>query len=365
MIEWQAPGGGMWQLETTHVRGAQPRVFQERAIRGFGDGFAGPARRTGCRSTASRCASSTTTATAGWSPSAHPSRSRARRAGHRPASSSGCSPDSTPSCVDERRRRNAPSPRSRGSRTAAGGRPSSDRRCSPPTGPCRPTTSPALDDDALVDHLAPGRRPLPARHDAALRPHARPRHPRRPLRRGLLRRGVSRPATCSRSSPAPRRPRLQSAAGLAAIAAACADAGVDPHTLDDVRAASPAAAPALDVYLADHGWRVVSQYSPRALALIELPDVLVRGDPRPPRPAAAATPPDSGAVRDRVPADRSRLASTSSSPTPAPPTSSATTTSRSPSCGQRASCAGRCSKPGRRLAERGAARRALARHGPR
>lgn len=37
----------MWQLETTHVRGAQPRIFQERAIHGFGDGFAGPARRYG------------------------------------------------------------------------------------------------------------------------------------------------------------------------------------------------------------------------------------------------------------------------------------------------------------------------------
>jgi hypothetical protein len=37
----------MWQLETTHVRRAQPRVFQERAIRGFGDGFATPGRAYG------------------------------------------------------------------------------------------------------------------------------------------------------------------------------------------------------------------------------------------------------------------------------------------------------------------------------
>lgn len=47
MIEWNAPGTGMWQLETTHVRGAQPMVFQERAIRGFGDGFATSARAYG------------------------------------------------------------------------------------------------------------------------------------------------------------------------------------------------------------------------------------------------------------------------------------------------------------------------------
>ena len=105
------------------------------------------------------------------------------------------------------------------------------------------------------------------------------------------------------SSPA----SAASAAGLAAIAAACADAGVDPHTLEDVRAASPAAARALDAYLADHGWRVVSQYSPRALALVELPAVLVRAI-RAASAGGAATPPDGGALRARVPAaDRRRF----------------------------------------------------------
>ena len=76
------------------------------------------------------------------------------------------------------------------------------------------------------------------------------------------------------------------------------------------RTCAPPAPPphaALDAYLADHGWRVVSQYSPRALALVELPDVLVRAI-RAASTGGAATPPDSGALRARVPAtDRRRF----------------------------------------------------------
>lgn len=105
------------------------------------------------------------------------------------------------------------------------------------------------------------------------------------------------------SSPA----SASSAAGLAAIAQACADAGVDPRSIDDVRAASPAAAQALDAYLADHGWRVVAQYSPRALTLGELSDVLVRAI-RAASTERRSAPPDSGPVRSRVPAtDRARF----------------------------------------------------------
>ena len=45
-IEWTAPAGGFWELETLHVRGGQPRIFQHRAPRAFRDGFAGrPAGR--------------------------------------------------------------------------------------------------------------------------------------------------------------------------------------------------------------------------------------------------------------------------------------------------------------------------------
>ena len=46
-IEWTAPAGGFWELETLHVRGGQPRIFQHRAPRAFRDGFAGAAARYG------------------------------------------------------------------------------------------------------------------------------------------------------------------------------------------------------------------------------------------------------------------------------------------------------------------------------
>lgn len=46
-IEWRAPGGGLWELESTHVRGGQPRVFQELAPRAFRDGFRESATRYG------------------------------------------------------------------------------------------------------------------------------------------------------------------------------------------------------------------------------------------------------------------------------------------------------------------------------
>lgn len=105
------------------------------------------------------------------------------------------------------------------------------------------------------------------------------------------------------SSPA----SAASAAGLFAVAQACADAGVEPRSIEDVRAASQASAQALDDYLADHGWRVVSQYSPRALTLGELPDVLVRAV----RAASIdrrLAPQDSAPLRNRVPAtDRHRF----------------------------------------------------------
>lgn len=93
-----------------------------------------------------------------------------------------------------------------------------------------------------------------------------------------------------------------SVAGLRRIALALAAAGVEPRNLDDVRAASPEAEAALDDYLAEHGWRVVTQYSPGGLALIELPRVLLQAITT----AGANGGPPSRAevesVRDRVPA---------------------------------------------------------------
>src|SRR5687768_5107401 len=46
-IEWQAPAGGLWELESTHVQGGQPRVFQELAPRAFRDRFRETAARYG------------------------------------------------------------------------------------------------------------------------------------------------------------------------------------------------------------------------------------------------------------------------------------------------------------------------------
>ena len=144
---------------------------------------------------------------------------------------------------------------------------------------------------------------------------------------------------------------------LAAIAAACADAGVDPHDPRGRARRQPRRRGALDAYLADHGWRVVTQYSPRG--------------PRPDRAArtcwceairaaATSTAPrraaDVGPVRDRVPAaDRARFDDLLDDARASlrPPRRQ-----RRPHLhvAERASCAGRCSRPGRRLAERGAAR---------
>ena len=46
-VTWEPPGGGWWQLEEVHVRGWQPRVFQERAPEAFKVGFRGSAERYG------------------------------------------------------------------------------------------------------------------------------------------------------------------------------------------------------------------------------------------------------------------------------------------------------------------------------
>jgi pyruvate,water dikinase len=74
--------------------------------------------------------------------------------------------------------------------------------------------------------------------------------------------------------------------------------------LEDIRHASPEADAALQAYLDDRGWRVVTQYSPRGLTLHELPNVVVAAvlaaadDPQGERQANVA---DAGAVRAKVP----------------------------------------------------------------
>ncbi len=46
-ITWDPPAGGSWLLESAHVQGGQPRIFQERAPRAFRTGFARSAARYG------------------------------------------------------------------------------------------------------------------------------------------------------------------------------------------------------------------------------------------------------------------------------------------------------------------------------
>ena len=46
-ITWEAPAGGLWALETLHLPGAVPRLFQERAPGAFVRGFQPAGRRYG------------------------------------------------------------------------------------------------------------------------------------------------------------------------------------------------------------------------------------------------------------------------------------------------------------------------------
>ena len=80
-------------------------------------------------------------------------------------------------------------------------------------------------------------------------------------------------------------------------------------SLDDIRAAGPAASAALDAYLAEYGWRCLDQHELRGATLIERPDVIVaavRARVAGVGGAPATTAPD--AVRRRVPeGDRDRF----------------------------------------------------------
>lgn len=306
-VEWKAPAGGLWGLETTHLRGAQPRVFQERATRAFRDPFIVTAARYGLpiacielRFVNDHCYARVRPVGApepkpgrpSKAPPAfvlwvlarvHPELRRRAKAARR--------------ALDGRIWRDDLREWERVGRLAMirAGRALQDERVE------------QLDDDALIDHLARALDHL----ELAMGTHFQltPIHDV-PLGRLLL--------ACrswgiddadvfpllAGSSPASR----ASATRLAAIARALDDAGVTPQTLDDVRAASAEARAALDEYLADHGWRVVTQYSPRGLALIELPHVLLRAITAAARDGGRPPVAKVNAIRDRVPfADRDRF----------------------------------------------------------
>ena len=95
---------------------------------------------------------------------------------------------------------------------------------------------------------------------------------------------------------------------LADVADAVRRSGRRPGTLDEVRACGPDAAAALDVYLREFGWRIVTGYDVDGKALIELPDTIVRSIlavvDRPPVPLAPPNASAAQALHDRVPSDQ-------------------------------------------------------------
>lgn len=307
-IEWKAPAGGLWELESTHVQGGQPRVFQELAPRAFRDSFRETAARYGLpvdyvevRFVNDHCYG------------------RMRAVGA-PEPKPGKPTKAPPALMLKVLARVHPELR----RRARAARRAIDQKLwhadrlrweqvgrAELLAAARALQSErieALDDAGLVDHLRRAATHLErgiGAHFELLPVHNVPVGRLLLACRGWgIEPGEVFPLLAG-TSPA----STASAEHLAAIARALACAGVEPRTLDEVHAASPEAAVALDGYLADYGWRVVTQYSPRGLALIEQPAVLLRAIA-----AAASTnggpPPaaDVDAVRDRVPAaERARF----------------------------------------------------------
>lgn len=92
----------------------------------------------------------------------------------------------------------------------------------------------------------------------------------------------------------------------AAVASSSADPAARPTTLDGVRALGPGVAAALDRYLEDYGWRVVTAYDLDAKTVGELPEVLISNVLSLPPQVATATAATgdaaAAALRTRVPA---------------------------------------------------------------
>lgn len=300
-IEWRAPGGGLWELETMHVRGGQPRVFQERAPRAFRDGFARAAVRYGLpidhldlRFVNDHCY-------ARMLPVGAPE--------PKPGKPSSPPPDVVLKVLarvhPELRRRNKAARRAIANKLWHQDRVRWEERDRPEmlaTGrSLQAEPLERLDDDGLVGHL----RRTAAHFERGIAMHLEliPVHnlPVGRLVQACRAWGVDDGETFALlggSSPA----SMASAAGLAAIARACAAAGVVPESLDDVRGAGTDASRCLDTYLADHAWRVITQYSPRGLTLVEQPALLVEAIRAASTELARRPAPDVDAVRSRLPA---------------------------------------------------------------
>lgn len=305
-ITWEAPAGGLWALETLHLPGAVPRLFQERTPDALQRGFQPASQRYGLpidylefRFVNDHCYA------------------RMRAVGA-PDPKPGKATSAPPAFVlwllarlhPELRRR------SRAAKVALAervwhhdlarweGQLKGEMLAS---GRARQAEDvAALSDDELVDHI--GRVADHMVHGMQVHFDLIAVH-NIPLGRlvALTRRhgiaDVDALALLAGSSPA----STASAEALAPIARACRAAGVDPQSLDDVRAAGPEVSAALDGYLADHAWRMITQYSPRGQALIELPHLLVQAIRRA-GDAAERSEPDPAPIRAQVAeADRARF----------------------------------------------------------
>lgn len=305
-ITWEAPAGGLWALDNLHLPGAVPRIFQERAPDAIARGFRSLSRRYGLpidylelRFVNDHCYG------------------RIRAVGA-PDPKPGKETSPPPGFVMWLLARLHPELRRR-ARTATAAL--AERRWhddlhrwdSQLKGAMLATGRAlqaedvtAMGDDELIDHVGRVASHMAAgfeTHFDLIAVHNIPlgRLVALTRRHGIA--DVDALALLAGSSPA----SAGSAEELAPIARACRAAGVDPASLDDVRAAGPEAGAALDRYLADHAWRAVTHYTPRGQALIELPDLLVQAIRRA-GDAAERVEPDAAPIRDRVAeADRARF----------------------------------------------------------
>lgn len=298
-IEWTAPGGGMWQQDAIHLRGAQPRMFQDLATTGFGNGFRVVAAEYGLPISHIQLAWVNDHCYGRMVPIGAPEPKPGRPGTAPPRAMLWLLARLHP---ELRRRAKA------ADRALAEKRWLSDcHRWETELRSARLAESRALqaevvedlDDFSLVEHLG--------RVGAHLEQGMTMHFDLSPVTdipvgrfivacRGWGIEPGEALAPLAGTSPASRASAVQ----LAAIAKACADAGVEPRSIDDIRRASPQAAGALDDYLSDHGWRVLSQYSPHARTLVEQPGILLQAV----RAAngEASAPPDVAATRSRVPA---------------------------------------------------------------
>lgn len=122
-IEWKAPAGGLWELETTHVRGGQPRVFQERATPAFRDPFMVTAARYGLPISCIEVRFVNDHCYARSRPVGARNRSPASPARHIRGSSCGRWSACTPSFAGAPRRHGEPTTSDCGARTCASGSP--------------------------------------------------------------------------------------------------------------------------------------------------------------------------------------------------------------------------------------------------